>query len=361
MSGNDEKIEHFRSITGVNEERARFYLEAASWTLEMALASFYDADADSQSDVEVIDQPSDTEPTTPLAKPKPEKKKVNSKFATIHTLNNSSDEEEDGQAFYAGGSEHSGQQVLGPKKKDIVADMFKSVKEHGVEVLDNQASGSSAFRGTGYKLGQTSDDTETVPGAPVPSKPVQVTLKLWKEGFSIDDGALRMYTDPANQEFLTSVRRGEIPTELRRDVSEVHVSMEDHRMETFAKKSERFSRKAFSGQGHTLGSPTPPTIGAPLDEDRNVNESHARENLHVDSNQPTTNLQIRLADGTRLVGQFNHQHTIEQIRSFIVTARPQYEMRSFALLTSFPPKELQDKQTIVDAGILNSAIIQKLT
>lgn len=44
---------------------------------------------------------------------------------------NSSNEEEDGQAFYAGGSEHSGQQVLGPprKKSDMVTKLFKSAKE----------------------------------------------------------------------------------------------------------------------------------------------------------------------------------------------------------------------------------------
>jgi UBX domain-containing protein 1 len=36
----------------------------------------------------------------------------------------------------------------------------------------------------------------------------EVTLKLWKEGFSINDGAVREYADPANTEFLESVRRG---------------------------------------------------------------------------------------------------------------------------------------------------------
>lgn len=36
----------------------------------------------------------------------------------------------------------------------------------------------------------------------------EVTLKLWKEGFSINDGAVREYADPANREFLDSVRRG---------------------------------------------------------------------------------------------------------------------------------------------------------
>jgi UBX domain-containing protein 1 len=47
------------------------------------------------------------------------------------SANDESSDEEEGQAFYAGGSEHSGQQILGPgkKKKDFVSEMFKSVKE----------------------------------------------------------------------------------------------------------------------------------------------------------------------------------------------------------------------------------------
>jgi UBX domain-containing protein 1 len=56
------------------------------------------------------------------------------RFGTIANLqgsDDSSDGDEQGQAFYAGGSEHSGQQILGPskKKKDFVSEMFKSVRE----------------------------------------------------------------------------------------------------------------------------------------------------------------------------------------------------------------------------------------
>ena len=45
-----------------------------------------------------------------------------------------SDSEDEGQAFYAGGSETSGQQILGPNRKkttpnDIVENMFKAAKE----------------------------------------------------------------------------------------------------------------------------------------------------------------------------------------------------------------------------------------
>lgn len=45
------------------------------------------------------------------------------------------DSDEEGQAFYVGGSERSGQQVIGPPRQkgksanDVVGDMFKSAKE----------------------------------------------------------------------------------------------------------------------------------------------------------------------------------------------------------------------------------------
>ena len=74
---------------------------------------------------------------------------------------------EEGQAFYAGGSETSGQQILGPKKKegaDFVKHMFKKAREHGAEAVDpNSSAGQAAgggpsrqtFTGSGFKLGST--------------------------------------------------------------------------------------------------------------------------------------------------------------------------------------------------------------
>lgn len=94
------------------------------------------------------------------AKPKP-------RFGSLSDFHNadSSSEEEEGQAFYAGGSEHSGQQVLGPgkKKKDIISDMFKSCQEQSIAADPPKIGGQqrpNTFRGTGYKLGQTSSDSE---------------------------------------------------------------------------------------------------------------------------------------------------------------------------------------------------------
>ena len=75
-----------------------------------------------------------------------------------------SDESDDeGQAFYAGGSRTSGQQVLGPSKKkegaDFVKHMFKRAREHGAEALDPNTPGGSGgaarqvFMGSGFRLG----------------------------------------------------------------------------------------------------------------------------------------------------------------------------------------------------------------
>lgn len=35
-----------------------------------------------------------------------------------------------------------------------------------------------------------------------------MVLKMWQNGFSVDDGPLRGYDDEANREFLDSIRRG---------------------------------------------------------------------------------------------------------------------------------------------------------
>ena len=78
----------------------------------------------------------------------------------------------------------------------------------------------------------------------------------WRDGFSIDGGELRHYSDPGSREFMVcmkmnlgaaiiqcmkgmpclfqaSVMRGAIPAELVKEAKggEVHVDMEDHRLE----------------------------------------------------------------------------------------------------------------------------------
>uniref|UniRef100_A0A2C9JL17 Uncharacterized protein n=1 Tax=Biomphalaria glabrata TaxID=6526 RepID=A0A2C9JL17_BIOGL len=105
-------------------------------------------------------------------------------FSSIRVDSESSDEE--GQAYYAGGSDTSGQQILGPpKKKDankLVDSLFQSAREHGAEEKkDDERSGPvkrATFVGAGYRLGETQDDTTIVRGATESRPREQVTI-LW--------------------------------------------------------------------------------------------------------------------------------------------------------------------------------------
>lgn len=131
----------------------------------------------------------------------------------------SSDDEH--QAFYAGGSDRSGQQVLGPAKRknfrEQLTDMMRSAQEQNIAEVgvgpstSASAVGSGNVWGQGMRLGMTDSD-HTVVGTnqaaqATENKPV-VVLKLWSQGFSIDGGELRHYDDPQNKEFLETVMRG---------------------------------------------------------------------------------------------------------------------------------------------------------
>ncbi|XP_008555761.1 NSFL1 cofactor p47 isoform X1 [Microplitis demolitor] len=381
----EDLISQFMDVTSVDRERAEFYLASSAWQLEVALTNFYEygdqgpieeepvLDHVINQFTEALSQPEVEESSTmEPSKPSSSKSKQNSKIRTLASLQDKdSSSDEEGQAFYAGGSEHSGQQILGPNKKknDIISDMFKSCQDQSIPV-DERASSQqqrpSTFSGTGYKLGQTSSDTEVIPGASSqrPSEAGVITLKLWREGFTINDSELRPYNEPQNREFMETIKRGEIPMELRQEVqgTEVRLDLEDHHHEDYVPQKTKV--KAFAGRGHMLGSPSPATVGMtmPTDPaDQSANESLARTQLNVDTNNPVTTIQIRLADGQNIREQFNLTHTVGDIRRFITTMRPQYAAQDFTLSTTYPTKELtEDKKTIEEAGLKNSAIMQRL-
>lgn len=384
MTSRDELVSQFADVTGVEAERALFYLESSAWQLEVALASFYEnleefpglvteAIDDTQQEQELQDR-TDTMSNKNIKSDSTESKgaKPKPRFGTLNDLQNkdSSSEEEEGQAFYAGGSEHSGQQVLGPgkKKKDIISDMFKSCQEQSIAADPPKMGGQqrpNTFSGTGYKLGQSSSDSEVVMGANADQQSSNglITLKLWKDGFTINDSEIRSYDESDNREFLAAIKRGEIPAEIRQQVqgAEVRLDMEDHRHEVYVPSKTKV--KAFSGKGHMLGSPSPATVGmtVPTDPaDQAANEAQARKELNVDTSKPTTTLQIRLADGSTVKAQFNLSHTVADLRRYIITMRPQYALRDFSLLTVYPTKELTEDKTIEESGLQNSAIMQRL-
>jgi UBX domain-containing protein 1 len=119
----------------------------------------------------------------------------------------------------------------------------------------------------------------------------------------------------------------------------------------------------FEGVGRTIGSSstTAPAASEPTDATPSLNTAPLPSmGLVVDESSPSTSIQLRLADGTRMISRFNHHHTVRDIRDFLDASRPG-SARTYQLLTmGFPPKQLADlDQTIDQAGIGNSVVIQK--
>ncbi|XP_038968860.1 UBX domain-containing protein 2A isoform X2 [Rattus norvegicus] len=83
-------------------------------------------------------------------------------------------------------------------------------------------------------------------------KQVDVNIKLWKNGFTVNDD-FRSYSDGASQQFLNSIKKGELPSELQGvfDKDEVDVKVEDKKNEVCMSTKPVF--QPFSGQGHRLG------------------------------------------------------------------------------------------------------------
>ncbi|ONM16886.1 Plant UBX domain-containing protein 4 [Zea mays] len=235
----------------------------------------------------------------------------------------SSDDDEP-QEYYTGG-EKSGMLVQDPTRRNDVDAIFEQARQagaiHGMPpFLGGESSSSRSFTGTGRLL-----TGETVPSA-APQEPSLKMSKCPKE------------LVPTDGEHV--------------DVSVIK-RMEDYR-EPVRPQS------AFQGVGRTLGGgPSPDESATPAPAPAAPAASRSA-GIVVDDSQPFTSIQLRLADGTRMVARFNMHHTVGDIRSFIDASRPG-TARPYQLQTGFPPKQLADPtQTVVQAGLANSVIMQKM-
>lgn len=263
------------------------------------------------------------------------------------------------QEYYTGG-EKSGMLVQDPSKNNDVDAIFNQARQLGAvegppENL-NAPSSSRSFTGTGRLL-----SGESVPAAPQQPETVIHNIVFWANGFTVNDGPLRRLDDPENAAFLESIRKSECPRELepadRR--SPVHVNLT--RREEKCPEPERNRPVPFQGVGRTLGGGSSNPTNAEPSATSSVNTTPSPpETIVVDENLPSTSIQLRLADGTRIVAKFNFHHTVNDIRSFINAARPGSATNYQLQLMGFPPKLLTDlAQTIEQAGLSNSVVIQK--
>ncbi|KAJ1428982.1 UBX domain [Sesbania bispinosa] len=248
--------------------------------------------------------------------------------------------------------------VQDPSKGNDVDAIFNQARQLGAveRPLDQlqEPPRSTSFTGTGRLLsGETVQSTSQQPEAVVHN------IVFWSNGFTVNDGPLRRLDDPENASFLESIKKSECPKELepadRR--SSVNVNLirrnEDYR-------EPKKSHASFQGVGRTLGSssstaPEPSVASTPPNS-----APPPSAGLVVDQSLPSTTIQLRLADGTRLISHFNYHHTIGDIRAFIDASRPGGRQNYQLQMMGFPPKVLADEtQTIEQAGLANSVVMQK--
>ncbi|KAI8054996.1 hypothetical protein BDF22DRAFT_674766 [Syncephalis plumigaleata] len=375
MADHDSLIANFVAATETNTATAESYLEANDWDLALAVNSYFSSEQDIQATASV---PSTTSPiTSPTTNPAtsannsrpPVSSSKRGRVTTLQDIlrqneSNENDEEE-GEKYYAGG-EKSGTMMQGAPKSNnedssssLINRILKKAAEHqppppssslsssseSAQLAENKPK-STSFTGRGYRLGDdvpvtmpstegavssSSSSTHHLENKGKQAEDASETavrhLTFWSNGFTIDDGPLESYDNPANKAFLEAINNGHAPLDrlnVKRGQA-VELAVERRLSEQYTPPPPP-PAKPFSGAAHRLGSPTPALAATTTTTSTTTSTASANtaistpstgQILDVDPEQPMTTLQIRLADGTRLVAKFNHTHTVGDIRRYI--------------------------------------------
>ncbi|KAE9457938.1 hypothetical protein C3L33_10157, partial [Rhododendron williamsianum] len=247
----------------------------------------------------------------------------------------------------------SGMLVQDPSKANNVDAIFAQARQVGaVEGPPDHlrpSSSSRSFTGTGRLL-----SGESVSSTPQPPEAVTHNITFWRNGFTVDDGPLRRLDDPENASFLQSIAKSECPKELVPADRKTAVQVQLMRKEENCPIPEK-RVPTFQGMGRTLGSSSTSTEPTEATTTTLTTAPAPAMGLVVVDTLPSTSIQLRLADGTRMVSRFNYHHTVRDIRAFIDASRPG-GARTYQLQTvGFPPKQLTD----LDHGLVFSLYLKK--
>jgi len=294
--------------------------------------------------------------------------------------------EDQPQSFFAGG-ERSGISVEGPGRRgnDLVRDILKKAAQAGPPTaIASSSGGSRAFTGGGHTLGSDEVPSEFIadPDAELDDSQEETAIRnitFWRDGFSVENGPLLRYDVPENARLLNEINTGNAPPSILnvRVGQPVELRVARRTNEDYVPSPKR-PLAAFEGSGKRLGSPVPPIAGSTgsssirripgaFPESSSVSDNtrlppQSRAHFEVDFNEPTTSVQIRLADGTRLVARMNLTHTVGDIRNFINASYPGASLQSYTIGTTFPNRTLDDDSvTVESAGLKNCVVVQRLT
>ena len=389
-----EMVAQFCGVTGANASAAQTALTSANWNLEDAVALYFAAQEGGSDEEDVEDEsaavPSQSAPQASSSNTSGRRTGAPAAGGGIRTLRDlqasadDDDEEDDDKKkrdLFAGG-EKSGLAVQDPARgggngrggrpdhfSNILSQARNNAPRAGDDDDEEEASGpprTNNFSGRAQTLGGDDAPSRIVadPAAPVAGRRpgaaalprISRTMHLWADGVSIDDGPLFRFDDPANQPLMEQINQGHAPLSML-DVQpgqEVDLNLDPHKDENYVKPKPKY--KPFGGSGQRLGSPTPgvaaasssSTAAAPAPAQQAAGPSAAAGPVNeIDESVPTITLQIRLGDGSRVQSRFNTTQTISDVYNFVSRTSAASGDRQWALMTTFPSKELEDKSVVL--------------
>ncbi|KAL0465897.1 hypothetical protein QR685DRAFT_452449 [Neurospora intermedia] len=411
MTDHDDKISSFCELTGVATDAATEYLNNYDWDMDAAVAAYYTDQDNSASNTgaapasaraSAAAPPEYIGPRTLDGRPAPQyaqssssapkKTQKRTGLATLSSIGgrrdedddeDEDDEEDEGRGprdLFAGG-EKSGLAVQDPSQREpnsdtrrLLQDILAKARENsraGGNSSDDEETGAGTarptrFRGTGMTLGGDGVESRQIPNVDsnTSAPPRQLegptqerTLHIWSNGFSVEEGPLYRFDDPANQADLAMIRAGRAPLRLMnvRPDQRVNVKLEQHQ-EEWRQLPKKYV--PFSGEGRRLGSPVPgdgsgfvpPAAAAASTAVASASAtsgSAQAPSTGVDESQPTVMLRIQLPDGSRLPARFNTSQTIGDVYDFVQRSSTSLSARPWVLSTTFPNKDHTDKSLVL--------------
>ncbi|CDR97530.1 hypothetical protein, conserved [Babesia bigemina] len=167
------------------------------------------------------------------------------------------------------------------------------------------------------------------------------TVHLYAGGFTVDEGPFRPLSEPENALFLSAVRNGVAPPELREHGKDAHVYLIDDSHLTYNPP-----------ESHTNEPSTTKTTGTAI----------SVQDIRIGTNSGNvTTLRIKLCDHRQINLKVSPETTIGELRS-IISAKSGLSVSSFRLMYGFPPRELiaNDSDTLNGKDLLGCAIFQHM-
>jgi len=144
------------------------------------------------------------------------------------------------------------------------------------------------------------------PPPPEEEEVVTRSLTFWSDGFSIEDGPLHSYDDPANKDMLEAIKSGRAPPSLFnvRFDQQLEINVAQRTNEPY--RAPPKVNKPFEGGGNRLGSAAPEISGSGAASASgsgsgagSAGQTAEPGSFEVDTSKPTTSIQLRLGDGTK--------------------------------------------------------------